>query len=112
MHTACKHGHHSIFQFLVADQRCQLNLKNRKGETSLHIASDLVDLDTVKVLATRRKDCDLSIPDERGNTPLHLACHRKALSIIKLLLEKGCSTNIPNKNGRTVREIPLNEDEV
>jgi len=142
LHTAYKYGQHSTFQFLVADQRCQLNLKNIKGETPLHIASEHGHLDDVKVLVSR-KDCDLNIPDEQGNTPLHtackyvhghhstvellvadprcqlnainsdvntpmhLACYRKALSIVKLLLERRCSTNISNKKGETAQEISL-----
>ena len=47
---------------------------------------------------------------EEGNTPLHLACHIKALSIVRLLLDRRCNTNIPNKRGETAEEIPLNED--
>ena len=34
----------------------------------------------------------------------------KSLNIIKLLLERRCSTNIPNKKGETVQDIPLNEN--
>jgi len=108
LHTACKHGHHSTVEFLVSDHRCQLHAKNGEGETPLHTASQHLRQDVVKVLVGR-KDCDLNVTDQRGNTPLHKACYIKALSIIKLLLEKGCSTNIPNMSGRTVQEIPLNE---
>ena len=77
LHTAHKYagGPHSIVEFLVADQRSQLNSQN----------SEL-------------------------NTPLHIACHMKALRIIRLLLDRKCSTNIPNKKGETAQEIPLNED--
>ena len=79
-----------------------INTQNREGETPLHIASKDGDLDTVKVLASR-KECDLNIPDEQGNTPLHLACYIKALSIAKLLLEQRCNTNNPNQKEK---EIP------
>ena len=44
------------------------------------------------------------------NTPLHIACHMKALKIIRLLLERKCSTNFPNKKAESAEEIPLNED--
>ena len=44
------------------------------------------------------------------DTPLHIACHMKALSIIKLLLKRKCSTNIPNKKGETADEMPINKD--
>ena len=128
LHTACQHGHHTTVEFLVADQTCQLNTKNREGETPLHIASERDDLHSVKALLSS-ENCDLNICNEHGNTPLHTACkrghhsafeslladqrcacHTKALRIIRLLLEKRCSTNIPNQKGETAQEIPLNED--
>ena len=64
-----------LVEFLVADQRCQLNTQNSEM-----------------------------------NTPLHIACNTKALRIIRLLLDRKCSTNIPNMKGETAQEIPLNKD--
>ena len=109
LHTACKHGHHSTVEFLVADQRCQFKARNRDGESPLHTASEHGHLDTVNVLISRT-ECDLNIQDERGNTPLHLACHMKARNIAKSILQKACSTDIPNKKGETAERIPLNKD--
>jgi len=40
---------------------------------------------------------------------MHIACYMKAFSIIRLLLERKCSINIPNKKGETAQEIPLNK---
>ena len=39
-----------------------------------------------------------------------MACYQKSLSIIRLLLERKCATNLPNKKGETAQDIPLNED--
>lgn len=41
----------------------------------------------------------IDIQDEKGNTPLHHAVNGGSVECIKLLIEKGCKTNIFNKAG-------------
>jgi len=90
---------------IVADQRCQLNAKNRKGETPLHIASELGDLGTIKVLICT-KECDLNFSDEKGNTPLHTACNHGHNCTVELLVaEQRCHLNTQNREGKTPLHI-------
>jgi len=100
LHKACERQDWKEVTSLLNNEN--INTQNREGETPLHIASRHGNLDTVKVLVSR-KECELNILDERGNTPLHLACYKKALSIVKLLLEQRCNSSNPNQKEK---EIP------
>ena len=61
LHSACKHGHHTTLELLVADQRCySVNTQNGEGKTALHIASEQDDVNTIKTLISY-EDCDLNM---------------------------------------------------
>ena len=77
--------HHSIIEFLVADQRCPLNAINRKGKTPLHVTFECGYLDVIKVLASK-ENCCLNVADREGNTPLHSACKHGHHSTVELLV--------------------------
>ena len=106
---------------LLLEMRCSTNIPNKKGETAqdiplnvdgdylLHIACQWGDVDIVRYLITDQR-CAFNIKNMHLDTPLHLACYMKNLSIVRLLLEQKCDTNIRNKKGETAQDIPLNED--
>ena len=120
LHLACNKKSLAIIRLLLK-VRCSTNIRNTKGETAqdiplnedgdclLHIACQWGDEDIVKYLVIDTK-CIINTANCSGNTPLHVACYRKLLSIIRLFLERRCSTNITNKKGETAQNIPLNED--
>ena len=120
LHTACYVKSLSIIKLLL-ERRCSTNIPNKKGATAqdillnedgdrlVHIACQWGDADIVRYLITD-ENCDVNIQNTHLSTPLHTACYVKSLSIIKLLLERRCSTNIPNKKGETAQDILLNED--
>jgi len=108
-HTASKHGQMDVIKFLVSREECDFNIQDEGGNTPLHTACKYGHHSTVKVLVADQR-CQLNTKNSEMNTPLHIACHTKLLRIIRVLLERKCSTNIPNKKGETAQEIPLNED--
>ena len=120
LHLACNKKSSAIIRLLLR-MRCSTNIPNKKGETAqdiplnedgdclLHIACQWGDVDIVKYLLIDTK-CITNIQNCSGNTPLHVACYGNLLSIIRLFLERRCSTNFPNKKGETAQDIPLNED--
>ena len=122
LHIACYKKTLRIVRLLL-EMRCGTNIPNKKGETAqnislnedgdrlLHVACQWGDddLDIVRYLITGF-ECNLNIQNFYLNTPLHIVCYTKSLRIIRLLLEKRCSTNIPNKKGETAQDIPLNKD--
>ena len=120
LHVACYRKSLTVIR-LFLETRCCTNTPNKSGETAqdiplnengdclLHIACQWGDVDIVRYLITDQR-CDPNIQNIYLNTPLHLACNKKSLAIVRLFLKVRCSTNIPNKNGETAQDIPLNED--
>ena len=80
-----------------------------KGNTPLHTACKHGHYSTVKFLVAHQR-CQLNAKNNDFNTPMHIACYMKAFSIIRLLFERKCSINIPNKKGETAQDISRNED--
>ena len=120
LHIACHMKSLSIIRLLL-DRRCSINIPNKKGLTAqnialneegdylLHVACQWGDVDIVKYLIINER-CNPDVQNILLNTPLHIACHMKSLSIIRLLLDRRCSINIPNKKGLTAQNIALNEE--
>ena len=120
LHIACYLRLPNIIRLLL-ERKCSTNIPNEKSETAqdiplnedgdylLHIACRWGDVNIVKYLIIDQR-CVLSIQNTHLNTPLHIACYLRLPSIIRLLLEQKCSTNIPNKKGEIAQNIPLNED--
>ena len=120
LHIACYRKFLHIIKLLLK-MRCSTNIPNKKGETAqdiplnedgeclLHIACQWGDVNIVRYLIIDER-CNSNIQDAYQNTPLHIACYKKTLSIIRLFLQRRCSTNITNKKGETAQDIPLNED--
>ena len=120
LHIACYNKSLNIIRLLF-ERKCSTNIPNKKGETAqgiplneygdclLHIACQWGDVDIVKYLITDER-CNPNLQNTKLDTPLHIACYDKSLNIIRLLLERKCSINIPNKKGETAQGIPLNED--
>ena len=121
LHIACYKKSLNMIRLLL-DRRCNTNIPNVSSVTAqniplnddgdylLHIACKWGDVDIVRYLIINER-CNPNVQNiYLLNTPLHIACHMKSLSIIRLLLESRCSTDIPNKKGETAQDIPLNED--
>ena len=64
---------HEITEYLVNSCGYDLSLKNRNGNTALHIACTVNNSSFVDTLVKHRQ-CDLGIKNSDGNTPLHVAC--------------------------------------
>ena len=110
LHIACQWGDVDIVRYLINDERCNPNVQSSTSEnTPLHIAAKYGQNSAIVQLLSY-KLCNPNPQNKQGDSPLHVACYSKSLDTIKLLLQRKCSTNIPNKKGETAQDIPLNED--
>ena len=94
---AVKRKEAGIVRHLVEDLKCDVNMKNIKGETALHL-SCMTSLTIVKLLHTVL--LDVNCQTKEGNTPLHIACTNRRYDIIEYLLDNAqCRADIPNSQG-------------
>ena len=109
LHIAAKYGQDDVIVQLLSCKQCNPNAQNKEGDTPLHFAVRQSKSAAISQLLSHQQ-CNPNAQNKEGDTPLHIACWRRSLDIINHLLERKCSTSIPNKKGETAQNIPLNED--
>ena len=87
-----------IFEFLIAE-KADLNLRNKDGNTLLHIAIEKKDIELVKYLL--EKNANVNIQNFMGDTPLMQAIYFDQTEIIGLILEKKPDLNLKDREGMT-----------
>ena len=94
-----------IFKYLVVEQKCATQCKDKNGHTPLHYACESGQLDIVQYLY-REKLSDLVHTTLSGDTPLHIACKSSQVEITQFLLSTGdCDPLCKNAEGMTPLEI-------
>ena len=94
-----------IFKYLVSEQKCDVQYKDRDGLTPLHYACSSGQLDIVQYIH-REKLSDLVHTTLSGDTPLHIACKFSQVEITEFLLSTGeCKALCENAEGMTPLEI-------
>lgn len=76
-----------------------INFKDRKGKTALHLAALSGTADAVLFLLRNRAKLDMR--DNKGRTPFHLAAKRKEVEVLQLLLSKPLDINDQDYRGWT-----------
>jgi serine/threonine-protein phosphatase 6 regulatory ankyrin repeat subunit B len=76
-----------------------VNSRDSKDRTPLHLAAGWGPNDMVKFLFTR--NADVRAQDNEGYTPLARAARRQRKEIVELLIKKGSDINVSNNQGLT-----------
>ena len=94
-----------IVLFLIVEGCANLNVKNSKGATPLHISVYNSMEDIVKKLL----ECDISInaKDDEGATPLIIAAQEGDRNILKTLLEKNAQIDEQDLSGSTALMVAV-----
>ncbi|KAK0498607.1 ankyrin repeat-containing domain protein [Armillaria luteobubalina] len=79
-----------------------LDWSNSQGKTALHIAALRGNEELVRMLCDLNADVDL--PDNKGNAPLHSASSWGHITVVQLLIERGCSYTARNNDGFTASD--------
>lgn len=77
--------------------KCDLNARNKRRQTAMHIGVNKVHLNVVRVLV--KFHAHVSLQDMDADTPIHDAITKKNDAIIKLLLDANADLSICNNNG-------------
>jgi ankyrin repeat protein len=88
---------------LLLDRCTKIDLRNNKGQTALHLASQHGRLNIMRLLLENGADVDA--PDGDGSTPLHQAISDvdplELEQVVGLLLEHDANINLRNGQGET-----------
>lgn len=99
LHLLVEHRENEIVQSLVDVCLDELDLKNKKGNTALALATFSGQLDVMNVLLSN--GADQNATNSNGYTPLAIAVRKGNFEAAKMLLEFEADPNIPDQEGRT-----------
>ncbi|CAK7318495.1 E3 ubiquitin-protein ligase MIB2 [Vulpes lagopus] len=77
LHLAALNNHREVAQILIREGRCDVNVRNRKLQSPLHLAVQQAHVGLVPLLVDA--GCSVNAEDEEGDTALHVALQRHQL---------------------------------
>lgn len=103
LHMAAMGGHAAVARLLLA-KGAQPNAVNHRGQTPLTVSVVLGNHPEFVSLLIQRVG-DINHADNNGATALHYAVHGGHDALVRLLLEHGASSSIPDRAGQTAVDI-------
>ena len=85
LHVACMKGRYTICKYLAIEMKCDISIRNQRGESALHKACNALSIRPNICLLLLREDC--FIPDKSGNYPLHYLCKKFSTKAYKVLVD-------------------------
>ena len=100
LHYAAFWGLHPIVEFLITTHSQDVcSPDSTDNATPLHLASQMGQIDTVRILIER--GADLAAQNKDGETPLHFASQKGEADVACMLIERGADVTAQNKDGET-----------
>ncbi|XP_034756836.1 NF-kappa-B inhibitor epsilon [Etheostoma cragini] len=110
LHLAALNRQYQIMKLLVK-KGADLNIQEgTSGKTALHLAVELHDVASVKLLLSRGANVDAAMFN--GCTPLHLAVGRQDATIANLLCQSGADTMLRNMEDETALDLADGNDDI
>lgn len=107
LHHACINQRQQLVEILLAALDCSVLSKCRQGNTSLHFAASLGNLDIIKSLSALmvRYRMKLDPKNKQGFTPLHQAFRSNNLDCGDLLMEFGADPEIRDPSDKSAKQL-------
>ncbi|WP_369800005.1 ankyrin repeat domain-containing protein [Wolbachia endosymbiont of Ctenocephalides felis wCfeT] len=80
-----------LLKELKEKQFQEINSKDEKGNTILHLAAEYASGETIKLLI--EKGADINAKNDKGETPLHRAAHKGKVRNVRGIIKTGCDIN-------------------
>ncbi|XP_068610209.1 NF-kappa-B inhibitor epsilon [Brachionichthys hirsutus] len=110
LHLAALNKQHHIVKLLTR-KGADLNIQEgTSGKTALHLAVELRDIASAKLLLGRGANVDAAMFN--GCTPLHLAVGRQDAAIANLLCQSGADTMLRNMEDETALDLADGNDDI
>ncbi|KAG8418527.1 hypothetical protein J3459_012361 [Metarhizium acridum] len=103
LHIAAREGHVGVILMLPDTPQFEVNAKNAKGWTPLHMAANFGDFRTVKELL--KLSADIELVTDNNDTPLLLAAASGHRLTTRELIEKAPDAKSRDKEGRKAIDI-------
>ena len=87
LHFAARMSQFDIFTYLL-ENGAELCLKDKHGQTILHLAAKLGSLKICKLIVEGHEGIDINSRDVDGETPIHVAFGKDKLEVVKFLFYK------------------------
>jgi ankyrin repeat protein len=105
LHHAASQDQLEAVSELLMVRNCNINAKNSKKETPLHVSVSAPRI--VEVLLG--KGADQGIRDQDGSTPLHVAAKKGFKESVKLLIKRGADVTSMDENGYMALHLAAEE---
>ena len=92
LHFAARMSQFDIFTYLL-ENGAELCLKDKHGQTILHLAAKLGSLKICKLIVEGHEGIDINSRDVDGETPIHVAFGKDKLEVVKFLFYNGGDLN-------------------
>lgn len=110
LHLAALNRQRKIM-WLLTEKGADLNIQEgTSGKTALHLAVELHDILSVKLLLSKGANVDAAMFN--GCTPLHLAVGRQDADIANLLCQSGADTMLRNMEDETALDLADGNDDI
>ncbi|MDN5247577.1 MAG: ankyrin repeat domain-containing protein [Wolbachia endosymbiont of Tyrophagus putrescentiae] len=95
-HTVSQGGRKSVIELLL-DHGARWDIKNKEGDTALHVFAHCADDEAVKVFLEKIGESNVDVENKRGVTPLLIAASNSDVFVMEQILKKK-STVIDHKD--------------
>ncbi|KAK3083020.1 hypothetical protein FSP39_011809 [Pinctada imbricata] len=106
LHLAIENGDYDMVEFLLQDERCDVDIVNEIGQSPLVTAVIMADLEMVKLLV--KAGADLDLQDISGKTALLHALGDCNVDIAEYLINHGCDVNLVDSLGQSALYSVIN----
>jgi ankyrin repeat protein len=97
MHHACVGGCSEKVRLLILN-RAKVNVKDKDGKTVLHYACMYSSISPDIVTDLVESGANMSLADKDGRVAIHYACMSNSLEKVTILLSKGASIEVKDRN--------------
>ena len=100
---ALKRKHIDICEFLLTSPIIDMNYKDKRGNTYLHLA--ICNTNTELISTIIKKGADINAQNINGDTPLHIAYAINNQNIQAILLDNSANVQLTNNKGLTALNV-------
>jgi ankyrin repeat protein len=95
---------------LLLDAGADVEARDRKGRTILHVVASHGDLKAVELLLSG--DATVNVPDAQGVTPLHVAVRNGHAAVAALLLDRGADVRVKARDQTSPLDLAARDPEM